>query len=70
MSFKQNMGTVDKAVRLGVALLVVVLIATGVLSGALAWILGIFAVVFVVTSFIGFCPLYLPFGLSTLGKKK
>ena len=70
MSFKQNMGTVDKAVRLGVALLVVVLIATGVLSGALAWILGIFAVVFVVTSFIGFCPLYLPFGLSTLGEKK
>jgi hypothetical protein len=70
MSFKQNMGTVDKAVRLGVALLVVILIATGVISGALAWILGIFAVVFVVTSFIGFCPLYLPFGLSTLGKKK
>ena len=70
MSFKQNMGTVDKAVRLGVALLVVILIATGVLSGALAWILGIFAVVFVVTSFIGFCPLYLPFGLSTLGEKK
>jgi hypothetical protein len=70
MSFKQNIGTVDKAVRLGVALLIAILIVAGVVSGVLAWILGIFAVVFTVTSFIGFCPLYLPFGLSTLGTKK
>lgn len=69
MSFKQNVGTVDRAVRLGVALLVAILYFTGVISGVVALILGILAVVFALTSFIGFCPLYLPFGLSTIAKK-
>lgn len=69
MSFKQNVGTVDRAVRLGVALLVAILYVTGIISGVVALILGILAVVFALTSFIGFCPLYLPFGLSTIAKK-
>lgn len=69
MSFKQNVGTVDRAVRLGLAILVAILYFTGVISGAVALILGILAVVFALTSFIGFCPLYLPFGLSTCAKK-
>jgi hypothetical protein len=69
MSFKQNMGTTDRIVRLVVALLIAVLYFTGVISGTVALILGILAVVFAITSFVAFCPLYLPFGLSTLGKK-
>lgn len=69
MSFKQNVGTVDRAVRLGLAILVAILYFTGVISGTAALILGILAVVFALTSFIGFCPLYLPFGLSTCAKK-
>ncbi|MBK9052752.1 MAG: DUF2892 domain-containing protein [Chloroflexi bacterium] len=70
MSFKPNMGNTDRIVRLGLALLVAVLYFTGVISGTLALILGILAVVFALTSFVAFCPLYLPFGLSTLGKKR
>lgn len=69
MSFKPNVGTTDRIVRLAVALLIAVLYFTGVISGTVALILGILAVVFVLTSFVAFCPLYLPFGLSTIAKK-
>ena len=65
---KKNMGSADRVIRLLLAVVVVVLLATNAISGTLAVILGILAVVFVVTSAIGFCPLYLPFGIST--KKK
>lgn len=69
MSFKQNLGTTDRIVRLVVALLIAVLYFTGIISGTVALILGILAVVFALTSFVAFCPLYLPFGLSTIAKK-
>ena len=39
------------------------------LSPVAAIVLGILAVVFVVTGVVGFCPLYLPFGISTKRKK-
>ncbi|WP_225871384.1 YgaP family membrane protein [Pedobacter cryotolerans] len=63
------MGTVDKVIRILVAVFIGVLYFTNVISGTLAIILGILAVVFVLTSFISFCPLYLPFGISTFRKK-
>jgi len=66
---KKNMGTVDKVIRVLVAVVVLVLYFTHVISGTLAVILIILAVVFVVTSLLGFCPLYLPFGLSTRKKE-
>lgn len=62
---KPNMGTVDRVVRVLLALVVAGLIATGTVSGVLAIVLGVLAAVFVLTSMIGFCPLYLPFGIST-----
>jgi hypothetical protein len=65
MKIKQNMGTIDRIVRLILAAAVAILYYTGNLTGLAAIILGILAVIFVVTSFIAFCPLYLPFGLST-----
>ena len=66
---KKNMGTADRAIRFGAAILVVVLWATGVITGGVALILGIVAAVFLLTSFVGVCPAYLPFGLSTRRKK-
>ena len=62
---KKNMGTVDRVVRLILAGAVLVLYLTGVISGTIAIILGALAVVWVVTSLLGFCPLYLPFQIST-----
>ena len=67
---KKNMSSVDKLIRVIVALILGVLILTNEVSGVFAIILGIFAVVFLLTSFVGFCPLYAPFGLSTLKKSE
>ncbi|MEO8513740.1 MAG: DUF2892 domain-containing protein [Ignavibacteria bacterium] len=66
---KKNMGSADKIIRVIIALIVFALYFTGIVSGLLGIILMIFAVIFVLTSLIGTCPLYLPFGLSTLRKK-
>jgi hypothetical protein len=65
MKFKKNMGTLDRTIRLVLAAAVAILYFTGNLSGLAAVILGILAIIFVVTSFIGFCPLYVPFGINT-----
>lgn len=65
----KNMGSADKIIRLVIAAIVVILYVTGTISGTLGIILLIFAGVFVLTSLISFCPLYLPFGLSTFKKK-
>ncbi len=64
----KNMGSLDKGIRLALAAVVVILYLTGVISGVWAIILGILAAVFVATSFVGFCPLYAPFKLSTCKK--
>lgn len=61
----KNMGTVDRVVRTLIAVAVLVLYFTGRISGTLAIILGIVAIAFLVTSLIGWCPSYVPFGLST-----
>ena len=62
---KQNMGTADRVIRILIALAVAALYFTGRIGGVLALVLGIIAVVFLLTSFVGRCPGYLPFGLST-----
>ena len=65
MKLKKNMGTLDRTIRLVLAAAIAILYFTGNLSGLAAIILGILAIIFVVTSFIGFCPLYVPFGIDT-----
>ncbi len=66
---KKNMGSLDKTLRIIIALTIFTLYYFGIISGAFGIILSIFAVIFVLTSLIGTCPLYLPLGLSTLRKK-
>ena len=65
---KKNMGTIDKVVRILVAIVVVGLYFGNIISGTVAIILLILASVFILTSFISFCPLYYPFGISTRKK--
>ena len=52
----KNMGTVDRAIRLVVVAVVVLLYLMGRISGTLAIVLGIVALAFFVTSLIGWCP--------------
>lgn len=67
---KKNMGMADKAIRILIAVGIGVLYFTNTILGTLAILLGMVAVAFVFTSFISFCPLYLPFGISTFKKKR
>ncbi|HNX56513.1 MAG TPA: DUF2892 domain-containing protein [Prolixibacteraceae bacterium] len=67
---KKNMGTVDKVIRILVALVLSGLYLANVITGTLGIILLVVAVVFVLTSFISFCPLYVPFGINTGAKKE
>jgi small-conductance mechanosensitive channel len=67
---KKNMGMADRIVRVILAIVMGYLYFTSVVSGWLGVVLLILAVVFVLTSFISFCPLYAPFGISTCKTKK
>jgi len=62
---KKNMGSADRIIRFIVAAIVAVLYFTNVISGTLGIVLLVVAAIFLITSFISFCPLYAPFGLST-----
>ena len=67
---KKNMGSTDRIIRLLIAIVVGILYYTNVISGTLGLVLLILAAVFVLTSFVSFCPLYLPFGISTCKRKE
>lgn len=62
---KTNMGSIDRTLRVLIAIVIAILYFTGTISGTLAIILGVVAVAFILTGMVGTCPLYLPFGLST-----
>ena len=67
---KKNMGSADKIFRLVIAAIIAVLYFTNTITGTLGIILLVVGAVFVLTSLIGFCPLYLPFGINTCKLKK
>uniref|UniRef100_UPI0040491E96 YgaP family membrane protein n=1 Tax=Flavobacterium sp. TaxID=239 RepID=UPI0040491E96 len=54
--------------RVFLAILVGVLYYFEIINGTIALILGILSVVFILTSLVSFCPLYLPFGINTRKK--
>lgn len=64
----KNMGILDRIIRLVIVGVIVSLYLLNQISGIALIILGVLAVAFLLTSLVGFCPLYLPFGIST--KKK
>jgi hypothetical protein len=66
---KANMGSADRIIRLIIAVVIGVLYFTDTIEGTVGIVLLILAAVFALTSFVGFCPLYAPLGLSTCTKK-
>jgi hypothetical protein len=62
---KKNMNSTDSIVRLVIALLIAALFFTNLISGALGIVLLVAAGIFLLTSFVRFCPLYAVFGIST-----
>ena len=66
---KKNMGSIDKVIRIIIAIVLIVLFTTGKISGTTGIVLLALSGIFVLTSLISFCPLYLPFGINTCKKK-
>jgi hypothetical protein len=64
------MGSADKLIRLALAAILGVLYFMNIISGTLGIVLLGLAIVFVLTSFVSFCPLYVPLGINTCSKKE
>lgn len=67
---KKNMGSLDKNIRLVIAIIIAGLYATNIITGVWGTVLLVLAILFLVTGLLNFCPAYLPFGISTRKDKK
>jgi hypothetical protein len=70
---KKNMGRLDRTLRfiVGVTLIPMGLFALGGWQGNLIGVLvAVFVLLPLVTSLTGFCPAYIPFGISTLDREQ
>lgn len=66
---KKNMGFIDRLIRVLITIGVVTCYFTHLIDGLTAIILLVLAGIFFLTSLVSFCPLYLPFGISTIKKE-
>jgi hypothetical protein len=66
---KKNMGNIDRAIRIMIALVLIVLYFTNIITGTLAIVLLIVSALLIVTSIFGICPAYLAFGINTTKKE-
>lgn len=67
---KKNIGNLDRTTRVSLALVIAILYFTNQISGTPAIILGLIAGIFLVTGFVGTCPLYMLFKFNTRSKEK
>ncbi|MEN2436396.1 DUF2892 domain-containing protein [Weeksellaceae bacterium A-14] len=66
---KKNMGTRDRTIRMVTAVVLALLYFTDTVSGTLGWVFIIIAAVFLLTSLVGYCPLYSLLGITTNRKR-
>jgi hypothetical protein len=67
---KENTGNADRAIRTLAAIVLAILILTGTVTGTTAIVLGVLGAGLLLTSFVSFCPIYLPFNISTNKKTR
>ena len=67
---KNNMGGLDKTIRIIIAIVIAALYYTKIIEGVFGVILLVLAGVFILTSLVSFCPLYTIFGINTCPNKK
>jgi len=60
-----NMGSADKMIRIIITAVISGLFIGNIISGTVGYLLLALAAILLLTSFVSFCPLYLPFGIST-----
>ncbi|WP_272022856.1 DUF2892 domain-containing protein [Olleya namhaensis] len=66
---KKNMGALDKSLRVLAAIFIALLYYLDILNGMVAYVLLAVAIVFLITSFVNFCPLYAILGVNTCKRK-
>jgi fatty acid desaturase len=66
---KRNMSDTDRIIRVVLAVLFAYLYFGGIVSGTWGIVLLVLAGVFVLTSILAFCPIYVPFKISTYKSK-
>lgn len=64
------MGGADRIIRVIIAAIIGILYFTDIVTGTLGMVLLVLAGIFLLTSFISFCPIYAPFGMSTCSSPK
>jgi len=67
---KTNMGGADRSIRILLAAVLAYLYFSGIVPGTWGLVLVILGGVFVLTSLVGFCPLYAAVGINTCATKK
>jgi len=65
----RNLSFTDQVIRVSIGLVIAALYFMNMISGIVAIVLGVVAVIFIATSFINFCPLYYMLGISSFSKK-
>ena len=68
IAMKKNIGTIDRRLRTLLSLILFTLIYFKVLQGTTAWVGSVLAFVLIITSMLQFCPLYIPFRITTIKK--
>lgn len=66
----KNVGTIDRMIRIAAVVGIAGAYGLGLIGGTLAIVLGVVALVLLVTSLTSTCPAYLPFGISTRAKMR
>ncbi|WP_336126973.1 YgaP family membrane protein [Mesoflavibacter sp. CH_XMU1422-2] len=66
---KKNMGALDKSLRVLIAIIIALLYYLDVIEGTLAYVLMAISIIFLITSFVNFCPLYKILGINTNRRK-
>ncbi len=67
---EKNVGTVDRVIRIALAVIALVLYLTRAVTGTMALLVMAIAIILVLTSIISYCPLYRPFNINTKKKGK
>lgn len=62
---KKNMSILDKLIRMILALVISVLYFSHIVTGVAAMVLGVIGIIFMITSYINYCPLYAALGWSS-----
>ena len=67
---KKNVGTVDRIIRIIIAVAVTILYFTDIISGTVGLVLLVVAGILLLTSLVSFCPLYRVLGIQSCPTKK